>query len=236
MSTTNRSRRALLRSAAAGVAAAAGAALIKPAGALAGTGDPMLIDYENYGSGETQFVTTGEWAFTANSHHDTGVGVAGVGAVTETSSSWGLFGDGDVGVLALGYFIGASGTGFVGVYGSGAVDGVGVVGFTGDALLGPEPPAGVGVLAQAETTNLTALYVAGKAHFTRSGVATVKSGKASVVVSLPGVVAGSMILAVIRQNKASRWVRAAVAASGSFTIYLNSSVTTATAVNWFVLD
>jgi hypothetical protein len=41
---------------------------------------------------------------------------------------------------------------------------------------------------------------------------------------------------VLHSNRASRYVRAVVPTTGSFTIYLNTSVTSATYVAWFVIN
>jgi hypothetical protein len=41
---------------------------------------------------------------------------------------------------------------------------------------------------------------------------------------------------VLRSNRSGRYVRAVVPTAGSFTIYLNTTVTSSTYVVWFVLN
>ena len=54
--------------------------------------------------------------------------------------------------------------------------------------------------------------------------------------TVAGVTASSMIMALMQTNRSSRWVRAVVPASGKFTIYLNASVSSTTYVAWFILN
>jgi hypothetical protein len=68
----------------------------------------------------------------------------------------------------------------------------------------------------------TALSVTGKAKFSRSGVVTIAAGTASEEVTLTGVNSNSMIIATAQQTSAVS-VKAAVPASGSFTIYLTGN-------------
>ena len=58
----------------------------------------------------------------------------------------------------------------------------------------------------------------------------------SVKVNLKGTTSSSRVFAVLHSNRASRYVRAVVPTTGSFTIYLNASVTSATYVAWFVIN
>jgi hypothetical protein len=121
-----------------------------------------------------------------------------------------------------------------GVYGSGSI---GVEGFGGWGVAGfaNGTTGSVGVLAQADLPN-RALYVDGKAHFSRSGRATIGTGKSSIKVTLAGTSSASRVFAVLHSNRAGRYVRAVVPTTGSFTIYLNTTVTSATYIAWFVLD
>jgi hypothetical protein len=94
---------------------------------------------------------------------------------------------------------------------------------------------GVGVYAR----NLgggVGLSVDGQATFRRSGKTIVKAGNSSKRVLLSGVTASSMVLAILAQSRSGRYVRAAVPATGAFTIYLNRAVAKDTKVSWFVLD
>jgi hypothetical protein len=137
------------------------------------------------------------------------------------SGDAGVVGTGGLGVLGIGNF-GVEGDGF-------GTRGTGVFGFAGD-------PGTIGVQAYAGSTDRVALKVTGKAQFTRSGRATISSGASSKAISLAGVTTSSIVFAVLASNRSGRWVRAVVTAAGKFTIYLNTSVTSATYVFWWVLN
>ena len=122
----------------------------------------------------------------------------------------------------------------VGVYGSGSVGvegygGWGVAGFANTSV------GSVGVYAEADLPS-RALFVQGKAHFSRSGRSTIGAGRSSITVNLTGTSSASRVFAVLHSNRAGRYVRAVVPTTGKFTIYLNTTVTAATYVAWFVLD
>jgi hypothetical protein len=123
----------------------------------------------------------------------------------------------------------------IGVYGSGTwgVNGYGAVGVEGDAN---SQPGSVGVWAYAPTTAQYALVVQGKASFSRSGRVSMSSGKSSKAVTLAGTTATSKVFAVLATSESGRYVRAVVPASGKFTIYLNTTLTSSAVVSWFVLD
>jgi hypothetical protein len=160
------------------------------------------------------------------------VGVAGsMDSVTSNLSLTGVYGYTDPstveGLIGAGVWgdspdIGTAGTGGVGVFGYG-LDGV--VGVAATA-------ASVGVLATADDAAARSLRVEGRAEFTRSGRATVKAGNAKKTVSLARCTASTLVLAVLAANRSGRYVRAVVPASGSFTLYLNNSVTKDTPVTW----
>jgi hypothetical protein len=121
----------------------------------------------------------------------------------------------------------------VGTYGSGTVGvmGDGVVGVVGRADLG-----GSGIQAINFDPTGVALQVYGKVQFSRSNKNTIGAGKSSLKVNLAGVTSSSRVFAVLHSNRAGRYVRAVVPTTGSFTIYLNTTVTSATYVAWFVLN
>ena len=50
------------------------------------------------------------------------------------------------------------------------------------------------------------------------------------------VTSASRIFAVLHSNRSGRYVRAVVPTTGSFTVYLNTTVTSATYVAWFVIN
>ncbi len=122
-----------------------------------------------------------------------------------------------------------------GVYGTGGygVEGYGYVGVAGYATGGT---GSVGVYAWTNSNAARALQVDGKVHLSRSGRKSIGSGKSSVAVTLSGVTTSSMVFAVLATSETGRWVRAVVAASGKFTIYLNTSLKSSAVVSWFVLD
>jgi hypothetical protein len=121
--------------------------------------------------------------------------------------------------------IGVIGSGSVGTYGEGFV---GAVGYS-------EAAGGAGVEAIGGTSSAVALHVVGRAEFTRSGRTSVGAGKAKKEVTLAGCTTSTLIIATMAANRSGRWVRAVVPASGKFTIYLNSSVSSSTQVAWIAL-
>jgi hypothetical protein len=158
-----------------------------------------------------------------------GFSPAGDGITTFGAGVWGD--SSDTGVYGSGTW-GVIGNGSVGVIGeitAGADGGIGVVG-DGSGSLG-----GIGVLAFGDASS-TALRVEGKVHFSRSGRVAMSSGKASKAVTLAGGTTGSKVFAVLATPETGRWVRAVVPAAGKFTIYLNTTLSTAAVVSWFVLD
>jgi hypothetical protein len=50
------------------------------------------------------------------------------------------------------------------------------------------------------------------------------------------VTTGSKIFAVLATSESGRYVRAVVPATGKFTVYLNTTLTSSAVVAWFVLD
>jgi hypothetical protein len=160
----------------------------------------------------------------------TGVYAFAPASADPASLGTGLWGDSeDAGVLGTGG-LGVWGVGNFGVEGDGyGTGGVGVFGYAGQA-------GTVGVQAFAGSTDRVALKVTGKAQFTRSGRATISGGASSKAISLAGVTTSSIVFAVLASNRSGRWVRAVVTAAGKFTIYLNTSVTSASYVFWWVLN
>jgi hypothetical protein len=85
-----------------------------------------------------------------------------------------------------------------------------------------------------------AIDVIGKAHFSRSGKATVAAGKKSVTVTVPGGLDGTpLCFANLRTYRAGIGVAAVrpnYPSAGKIRIYLTKTVSGATAVSWLVLD
>jgi hypothetical protein len=253
--TTPRTRRALL-AAAAGSAAALAAQAVLPLSAAA-VDQPVLANVDNATSADTSITDSGagSTAFTGKATGTGyGYGVLGTSSaaggvvgwrISPPDDAWflpeytgytGVFGSSpshpDANLLAAGVWgdspdIGVYGTGSYGVRGDG---GIGVLGIGYDGA-GTE-----GVRAVSSGNSSLALNVVGKAHFSRSGRTSMASGSKTKTISLSGVTTSSKVFAVLATSEAGRWVRAVVPASGSFKVYLNTSLTSSAAVVWFVLD
>jgi hypothetical protein len=206
---TQRSRRAILAAAfGAGVAAIA-SAVARPEPARATNGDAVLVGGTFNGTSVTtiQNLTNAATAL-AGSSGSSGIGVGG-----NSDSGPGVQGN--------------SGTGF----------GVSGVSSTGVGVAGDGSTSGTGVWATASVSGGgIALQVDGKVKFSRSGRTTMAAGTSSKTVSLPGITTGSLVFAVLGSNRSGRWVRAVVPATGSFKIYLNTTVPSSTYVSWFILN
>ena len=121
----------------------------------------------------------------------------------------------------------------VGVYGSGPT---GVAGVGGWGVYGySQAIGGVGVFADSNLPAV-ALHVEGKAHFSRSGKASVGRTRTSVSVAVPGATSASMVLATIQANKLGLYVKGAVATTNRITIYLSKKPPIAVKVAFIVLD
>jgi hypothetical protein len=143
----------------------------------------------------------------------------------------GVWGDSDdVGVYGSAGAVGVEGDGNYGVLGRGfGTGGAGVVGQAVDTST-------FGVFAQGDNATKIALRVSGKASFSRSGRTLMGAGTYYKVIYLSGVTTGSLVFAVLQANRSGRWVRAVVPATARFIVYLNTTLTSATYVAWFVLN
>lgn len=235
-----RSRRALL-AAAAGAAGAVAATAALPLTTLAADGDSIIIGAtDNAGTSETTLTqaTDGEVGLrivNATTGAAALVGTAGDQTNVATDTSWtGVYGfaptNPDASFFSAGVWgdsedVGTYGFGNIGVMGDGAI-----------GVIGRADTGGIGVQARNFNTTQVALQVIGKVQFSRSGRATIGSGKASVKVTLPGTTTSSRVFAVLHSSRPGRYVRAVVPTTGSFTIYLNTTVTSSTYVAWFVIN
>jgi hypothetical protein len=251
-----RSRRAVL-TAAAGAAGALAAQAALPLAVAAAPGN-LQTESDNPTVATTSVTDSGadSTAFAANATGTgSGYGVEGTSAggagvagwsVSPPDAGWflpemtkysGVFGSAPASLEPESYIASAvwGDSPDIGVYGSGGngVVGYGGVGVEGDAN---SLSGSIGVWAWAPTTAQTALKVTGKVSFSRSGRKSMGSGKASLVVTLAGVTAGSKVFAVLATSEPGRWVRAVVPAAGKFTVYLNTRLTSKARVAWFVLD
>ena len=97
---------------------------------------------------------------------------------------------------------------------------------------------GTAVYAQGPAADAFALKVEGRAAFTRSGVASVGSGKSQVIVNLDPVTADTFALATLQQYRSGVHVAATEisVANKTLTIRLNTTVGSATKVAWIALE
>jgi hypothetical protein len=120
-----------------------------------------------------------------------------------------------------------------GVYGTGSI---GVLGSGDVGVWAESTSTSAALVAVAKSPTDLALDVRGKVKFSRAGRSTIGAGKSSISITLAGVSSGSRIFAVLHSNRPGRWVSAVVPVTGKFSIYLNTSVTSATYVAWFVIN
>lgn len=245
-----RSRRALLTAAAGGAAAIAASAGM-PLTAVAADPNDVVKNVDNPTTAETSITqaTAGFIAFKASTTNPDRAGLVGstgdeTDSLEDNTSFTGVYGFAQADATnALGSGVwgdspdtGVVGTGSVGVLGLGGVgvwgDGSGAPGVIGDSDTATVP----GVLARGSSATGLALQVTGKVTFSRSGRATILTGRSSIKITLAGVTSASRVFAVLHTNRSGRYVRAVVPTTGSFTIYLNTTVPGSTHVAWFVIN
>ena len=232
-SSTPRSRRALLTAALAATAVTVAEAVARPLPAAAADGDPFVLGAANTAASQTSLTSGSD---DSALHVQSAAGNPTAEAIRGRTDGGGvgvhgISGDG-IGVLGESLGVGP------GVYGKGG-DGHGVHGFSTDfAGVYGESADGVGVLAVSSAA--TALQVNGKAHFSRSGKATVTAGHLSVTVTVHGGLAGSPLcfanLRSYRSGVAVAAVRPNYPSAGKMRIYLTKSVSSSTSVAWIVTD
>jgi hypothetical protein len=160
-------------------------------------------------------------------------GVWGKGGSVSSGFSTGVYGEGDTGVWGFGGW---------GVFGASSATGTGVYGFSGATV--PAAPAHTGVFGYsdsgfgiyARSATGTALYVNGKARFSRSGRTYISAGHSTRKIYMAGVTTSSYIIATPQTNRAGVFVQSVVPASGSFTIHLNKAVSGTTYVGYLVIN
>ncbi len=211
------SRRSLLRTAAAGVAAVVGIAL-RPRTARAADGDAVVLGQENTANNATVIQSaSGGPALKGISSTDDGA------LVGESTASDGY------GVRASGPYIGLNALGGqIAVY---AVSdaGKGVHALTYD---------GVAISAATAVDAGTALQVDGRAAFKWSGRAVVPAGARSVTVTGVPLTAESLVLATLQQRRDDTHVEAAVPdpVGARFTVSLNRRTSRNLTIAWFVIN
>jgi hypothetical protein len=240
-----RSRRAILAAAVGGAAAVAASAAAPLTVSAAPT--PMLTETGNTSASQTTLSMTPSVpadgvtfkAENAATFSAALVGAAGDQSNLATDTSWtGVYGwvPGVPPEITDAYGTGIWGdSDDVGVIGSGSL-GVRGEGYFGVVAAGGQGGTGLRTWGYDGAGNDIALDVRGKALFSRSGRSTIGAGKSSIKVNLAGATWSSLVFAVLRSNRSGRYVRAVVPTTGSFTIYLNTTVTSSTYVVWFVVN
>lgn len=251
---TSPSRRAMLGAGLAGTVL--GVALARPGVVSAADNDPVLVGQPHTASNSTTITNASGDAITGITGNSNSSGVSGstnnLSGGTGVSGTSAGSGAGVAGISAAGHgvegrsvssigVIGQSESG-VGVYGL-STDGTGVVALTTStepallALSSSVGAGGVAVRAQAPTGG-TAISAVGRVDLDRSGRATIRAGKRSVRVTVPGGLTGAS-LAFANLTAYRRGVHIAAVTSDPtterITIRLNKAVAAATPVAWFVL-
>ena len=236
-----RSRRALLTAAAGGAAAVAASAAL-PLPTLAADGDNLVIGAtDNAGASETTLTQATDAEVALRVLNDTQGAAALIGGagdqtnVAEDTSFTGIYGftpsSNDANFSSTAIWGDSEDVGIVATGGQ-----AGVIGFGPSGVVGLGDIGGAGVEAWGATATDVALTVHGKVMFSRSGKSTLGAGKSALKVSLAGVTSSSRVFAVLHSNRSGRYVRAVVPTTGSFTIYLNTTVTSATYIAWFIIN
>jgi hypothetical protein len=249
---TLRSRRALLVGAAGGAAAVAANAALPVSRALA-VDQPLLLNVANAPTTNTAVtaaitdnpVLTVENTDGVNGGGLWGKAVSGPGVAGASSSASagiaGISGDGSGAPsnLALsgvfGYAEAGDGQTTFGSGVWGVSEDVGVYGSGGTGVVGDGGSTGTGV--EGYSASGYGLYVTGKVKLAnRSGRLAVGAGKTAIAKSVPGMSSSNIVIAVLQTAETGTWVRAAVAATGKFTVYFNKALPTSSVVGWIVLN
>lgn len=252
--TSPRTRRSLLAGALGGAAALAAEALGRPLAVNAANGDIVHVGDDLTGTGITRIATTGDAGLYGRTSKS-GAGVAGVYGQATAGFGSGVVGEatnalgGPIGVR--GKSAAGSGTGVSGLADPGGNDSIGVLGVAnngGTGVLGRAgtnggtgvkgealEPGKIGLHAYANLGS-TALKIEGKIVSNRSGRTLMAKNTSSKKINVGGVTSQSIVIAVLGSNRSGRYVRAVVSASGSFTVYLNTSLQSDAWINWFILN
>lgn len=165
---------------------------------------------------------------------DLNAGVYGYAAQNDASS--GVMAEGPTALYAFGdWGVWADGYG-VGVFASAYNNGTGVHAHTGTV---PAPAAVSNVALRGTVSNAASqvgLQAYGRVQFpNRSGRVTFATGAASKAITVNGVSASNIAIAVLNANKTGVYVRAVVPATNKITIYLSKAAPSGTIVAWMVL-
>jgi hypothetical protein len=182
-----------------------------------------------YGDSNSATAVVGN-SYTGTGVHGTSSAGNGVHGNSQSAGASGVYGEnthkgyGVAGRSNVGPFGGAAAT-----LGDNTADGIGVW---------ARSSHGIALLADPVNPDAIALRAQGVAQFTRSGKLTVKAGASSVTRTAIRVDPGTLVLAILQQDRPGVYVRSAVpdAAGNSFTIRLNKSVGSDTKVGWFLVN
>jgi len=266
--TTPRSRRALLTAAVAATAVTVVEAVARPLPVSAADGDDTLTIHvgDTYADAQSQTTLANKAndkivlyvASNADSGHGGGTAVYGFSHHGKGVKGQSTIGIGVYGISTNGSGVRGESTDHSGVFG-GSNDGNGVEGVStqgaglagssinhhgvsGDSYLsaGVYGYSGPGTGVHAESSAGTALRVEGRAHFSRSGTATVTAGHKSVTVTVSGALPGTPLcfanLRSYRSGISVAAVRSNYPSAGKMRIYLTKTVSSATSVAWMVMD
>jgi hypothetical protein len=219
-----RSRRALLATAAGGLAAVAAGAVGRPQAVRAGGSNPVELGANNIATAPTLIAR-------ANSSTDLEIATLTIGASGATSEQGGIgllgVSGGENGKGVSGSVSGLNGIALRGRTGGHnsqiAVDADVTTGFGEGIGLRGRTLNGIGVYAEA--TGGFALQVVGRAVFNRSGKTTIAGGVANRTVSGFTMAGNTIVVATVQGNPAGVWVRNVSVndSADTFTIRLNKA-------------
>ena len=198
----------------AGIALVGIGAVLAPAIAQAGDGDPIVAGGLNAASRTTVLGITGA-----------GEG----GSALRTLADGANFGLSAESVRGTGVQGVANAPGTSGVAGVNSRDGVGVTGVS-------DATGGIGVLAR--SAGGIALRVQGELSLKRAGKLRIPAGSRSFTQTGVALSPNSLVIATVQRFRRGVWIQAAVpdAVSDSFTVRLNRAPGKRTPVAWFVLN
>lgn len=216
-------------------------------GSLGATGTTLVVNGPSggaglYVSGASTGTTTGLAINGTGSGTATGVAGAsgsGTGVSGSSNSGTGVSGSSTSGTGVKGGSSSAAGvsgtsTSGAGVKG-GSSTGTGVSGSStsGNGVSGSST-SGTGVYAKSVTGS--ALWVSGKAHFSRAGSSSVSTGHWSATVAVSGMTSSSLVLVTLQSHYSGVYVQSAVPAAGKFTVNLGAKAPHTTHFAWFVIN
>ena len=170
----------------------------------------------------------------ATGNFDLDAGVYGYSGNNAGASS-GVFGEGPVGVWAVGDYGAYAQGATVGLYAEAYPGGTAIHAHAGSAAI-PAPVTNTALYATVSSSTNVGLRASGRIVFpNRSGRVLVSAGASSKAVTVAGMTSSHLAFAVVNANRSGVYVRAVVPATGKITIYLSKAPTASTYVSWLVL-